>query len=79
MHVPNPAHSTAPPLGRADSLVFILQVLCSIHGYTDMCVSMVLAFPLLSHHPTERKCVQQPSVQAQSQTDQSYPPVRSLS
>ena len=43
MHALNPTHCTVPPLGCADYL--ILQVLCGIKSYTDMCVSVMLLFP----------------------------------
>lgn len=34
MHAPHPTHSTVPPLGRADRVVFIPQVLRStLHRY----------------------------------------------
>lgn len=45
---PNPTHSAVPPLGRADSFVFILQVAGSVHSHTDMGVSVMLLFPFFT-------------------------------
>lgn len=48
MHALSPIHAVSP-LGCADN--FILQVLCSINSYTDMCVSVRLLSPFLHTIP----------------------------
>ena len=48
MHALSPIHAVSP-LGCADN--FILQVLCSIKSYTDMCVSVMLLSPFLHTIP----------------------------
>lgn len=74
---PNPTHSAALPLGELTAWCLSSGSLIALTA-AQRCVCLWCCFPLSSHRPIERSCVQ-PRIVPALESDPRSPPVRSLS